>query len=172
MATGVSGCLRSQASDQTTATLEGNALDIRIAFNQTVTESEINADTTGDRELAFMCFSASLWNADGQRIASYDIGGDEKGLDFTGGSYDPETAPASADGTFRWFGGPDATTTVRLAGIDGASSVRTIVFVGTPVVDNEISATLSVDDRETDSVEFGTRGAPTPYELSVKGTTE
>ena len=172
MAAGVSGCLRSQASGQATATVEGNPLDIRLAFNETVTESDINEETTGDRELAFMCFSVSLWNADGQRVANYDIGGDEDGIGFNSGYYAPETAPDSADGTFRWFGGPDATTTFRLDGYDGASIIRDIVFVGTPAVDNQLSATLSVDDQETDSVEFGTRGAPEPYEFSLEQETQ
>lgn len=171
VAAGLSGCLRSQGSGQTTATLSGDTLAIQLAFNETVTEADINEETTGDRELAFMCFSVSLWNAAGQRVANYDIGGDEDGVTFDGGYYAPETAPDSADGTFRWFGGPDATTTFRLGGIDGAASIRDIVFVGTPVVDDEISATLSVDDEETDSVEFGTRGAPEPYEFSLERST-
>jgi hypothetical protein len=171
MAAGVSGCLRSQASGQATATVEGNTLNIRLAFNETVTESDINEDMTGDRELAFMCFSVSMWNADGQRVANYDIGGDEDGIGFNGGYYAPETDPESADGTFRWFGGPEATTTFRLGGVNGASTIRNIIFVGTPVVDNQISATLSVDDQETDSVEFGTRGAPDPYEFSLEQST-
>lgn len=172
VAAGVSGCLRSQGSERAMTTPSGDTLAIRLAFNETVTESNINAETTGDRELAFMCFSVSLWDVDRQRIASYDVGGAEDGIVFTEGYYDPETAPDSADGTFRWFGGPDATTAFRLSGVDVASAVRNIVLVGTPVVDNEISATLSVDEQETDSVEFGTRGAPTWYELSVERTTE
>jgi hypothetical protein len=146
-------------------------MNIRLAFNETVTESDINEDTTGDRELAFMCFSVSLWNADGQRAANYDIGGDEDGIVFNRGYYDPETAPDSANGTFRWFGGADATTMFRLDGLNGTANIRNIVFVGTPVVDNKISATLSVDDQETDSVRFETRGAPEPYEFSLKQTT-
>ncbi len=115
-----------------------------------------------------MCYSVTLWNDSGDLIGEYDIGGSEDSVTLAGGYYQSEQASTDGDDTFRWFGGTSGETTLELGPFDSPVTPRYAVLVGTPAVDDEITATVAVNGTETDTVEFGTRGAPERFVLSMQ----
>lgn len=190
---GAGGCLRSPQTD-TTASSETSQSDtatpqetsqpdtstdtpaqsysgtiaLSLDFNTTIAESSLNESITDGRQLALMCYSVALWNDSGDLIGEYDIGGTEDSVTLVGGYYQSEQASTDGDDTFRWFGGTSGETRLELGPFDSPVTPQYAVLVGTPAVDDEITATVSVNGTDTDTVEFGTRGAPERFVLSMQ----
>jgi len=193
LSAGMSGCLRSSQTDSTSTPTEANqstttpkgttqpvtatetpaqsysdTIALSLAFNTTIAESTLNESVTDGRRLALMCYSVTLWNDNGDQIGEYDIGGPENNVTLVGGYYQSEQVAADGDDTFRWFGGTNGKTTLELGPVDSPVTPQYAVLVGTPAVDDEITATVSVNRTETDTVEFGTRGPPERFVLSMQ----
>ncbi len=115
-----------------------------------------------------MCYGLTLWNDRGDAIRKYDIGGPENNVTLAGGYYQSEQGTTDGDNTFRWFGGPEGETTLEFGPFDSPITPQYAVLVGAPAVDDEITAAVSVDGIETDTVEFGARGPPERFILSMQ----
>lgn len=189
---GVGGCLRASRTDVTapetnqsvTSTQEETSKPVRTSdtpaqsysdtitlsldFDTTIPESSLNESVTDGRQLALMCYSLTIWNSSGEPIGEYDIGGPEHNVTLTGGYYHAEQAATDGDDTFRWFGGPSGETTLEFGPFDSPVRPQHAILVGTPAVDDEITATVWVNGTETDVVEFPTRGAPERFVLSMQ----
>lgn len=99
-----------------------------------------------ERSLAFACRTLAVL-ADGEPVATYDVGGRPEPL-FDAGVYGSET---DGDGdTFRWFGGPDGLTRMAFPGTDigDATAIR---LEGRTAVE-PLGVTVSVNGTETASV--------------------
>ena len=194
LSAGVGGCLRSSQTEATstptetnqsvTATTEAPAqsvtttevlaqsysgiISLSVDFNKTIDESTLNESVTDGRQLALMCYVVTIWNDSGEAIGEYDIGGPENDVTLAGGYYQSEQGTTDGDNTFRWFGGPEGETTLEFGPFDSSVTPQYAVLVGTPAVDNEITATVSVNGTETGMVEFGTRGPPERYILAMQ----
>lgn len=149
----------SPSADQTLNSYS-EEFELSLDFNTTVAESELNEAVSDGRDLAYMCYSIRLVSVDGTQISEYNIGSTEEGVKLSGGYYQPERASTGGDETYRWFGGSQGRVTLRLGPFDSSIVPRNAVIVGTPAVDDEITATVAVNGTESDVIEFGRRGDP------------
>lgn len=188
LSAGLGGCLRSQqtatpsetnqsgttpatetsqpvTSTDSSARSYTDTIALSLDFSTTIDEATLNESVRDGRQLALMCYSLTLWNDSGGVVGEYDIGGSEDDVTLVGGYYQSE---GDGDDTFRWFGGSSGVTTLELGPFDSPVTPQYAVLVGTPAVDGQISATVSVNGTETDTVEFGSRGSPERHVLSMQ----
>jgi hypothetical protein len=130
-----------------------------LEFNQTAVPAEHDSDSEDDRELAFMAEGLSF-EAGGETIVSYDIGGDTEPT-FLEGVFG---ASAGDDSSWRWFGGVSARTTLFAAG--DLDDVDTAVLTGSAIPFAEIEADVYFDGAQTDHVVLNSPGT-SDYELSL-----
>ena len=102
-------------------------------WGQTRSESEINSDIQDGRELAFRCNGLSVTDTNETAVAEVDVGSPESDLRPVRGVYPQE----SHDGrTWRWFGGPKATTDVF---VHGANDIDRLELSGSPIEDLSVT---------------------------------
>lgn len=122
-----------------------------LTFNKTIVPAEINDESSDTRELAFMATGLSFYAGD-QQVANFDIGVANEEPLFLQGVF----GPGSQDGrTWRWLGGPTAEASMYIRG--RFEEVDRAVLTGQPMQSDEITAEVSYDGVQTDSIDFGRR---------------
>ncbi len=114
--------------------LEG--IIVELVWGETVQAFErSSASETDTRHISLMCYELTVLDADGDVIASYDIGEPDDELKFVVGVHDPE---ASNDETSRWLGGDFGKTVFRI----GVDDIAAIELDGLPVKDMDVEITI------------------------------
>ena len=138
---------------------------LHLVFNETIVPAEVNPSSNDRRELAFM--AGGLTFRDGEEtVVAFDVGSPGDELLYLAGAYS-----ASGDGsrTWRWFGGPDAETTLFVKA--DLSSADTAVLTGQPMRSDRIEAEVHFGGSETDHIVFGDRdGQFDDYEFSLSSS--
>lgn len=132
---------------------------LRIAFNKTIESND------GHRDLALMLTQLELRDESGHPTTGYDIGVPPMEPYIVEGGYPPERDTESEWESWRWFGGPTAEAVIYLD--SDAREARRMGLRGTPMVDDEISASLYFDGRHAADIDFGDRGSPTWYTVRL-----
>jgi hypothetical protein len=138
--------------------VDGEYDRFRIDFNTTVPSD------SGERELAFMLHKLEMKDAEGDRIAAYDIGERGKEPVFVEGAYRPASSSGEWD-TWRWLGGETGESVMYMERTE--YDVAVAILVGTPMVDNKIEADFYYNNQYTDHLEFGERTTPREFAVSV-----
>lgn len=124
---------------------------LRLVFNETITPSELNPDSSDDRQLAVMADQLSIY-ANSKRLAQFDIGVVEEEPIFLLGAY---RIGSNNGENWRWLGGPGAEASLFIPGnLEGANRA---VLRGQPMSSNQISATVYFGGKQTDQIDFGER---------------
>lgn len=102
-----------------------------FTFNETVRPSQTTPDSDDDRELAFACDKLVFFDTNGDVLTEFDIGTASEPMLVDGVSY----TESDDNRTWRWFGGPGATSILGLDG-DLLAEMAEIKLVGRAITDN------------------------------------
>jgi hypothetical protein len=132
----------------------------RLVFNETVAPTELNPDSSDDRQLAFMADQLKIY-AGSERLAEFDIGVVEEEPVFLSGAF----GIGSNDGeNWRWLGGHTGEASLFIPReLEGANRA---VLRGQPMSSNQISAAVYFGGEQTDQIDFGERDMQ-PFELEL-----
>lgn len=140
-------------------------LDPATDFNRLQFQFNTTAQPDGsDRNLAWYVSSLTLSSADGESVASYDIGVPEEEPYLIEGVYGIEEAADADPPTRRWFGGPFARTTMYVESQTPTPASATVR--GSPIRSDAIEVEVHFDGRLTDTIDLGAREWQT-YEFSL-----
>lgn len=120
-----------------------------LEFNKTV-------NVNGNRPLSFMLGKLVVETSDGS-IKTYNIGKTDSEPIFIEGAYFPEENDTHDPKTWRWLGGPTERTVMYVK--QDIGQIASIAFVGKPVTDNEISATVHYKGEKRGHIQFRERRA-------------
>lgn len=129
-------------------------LPVTFTYDHTLSWAERNPDSRDTRPLAVFCYALTF--VGDSSTTTIDVGGAEHDAAFEGGAYPTST---NFGRTGRWFGGPDARTTVYLPARVLSGTTR-LAFGGVPM-DPSITMRVAIDGTTRDAVTFGTREATT-----------
>lgn len=113
---------------------------VELDWETAVNSAELDPESSGQRELSFMCHELRLLDGGGDALASYDVGVPDDEPVFVAGAYGTE----SHDGrTWRWFGTLNERTTVV---VDAeADEIGGLALRGSPAT--EMAAEVRVGER-------------------------
>jgi hypothetical protein len=126
---------------------------MELDFNRTFKPSEINNESTDERDLAFMAGGMEFLSEDNS--ISYDIGVPGAEPVFVHGAYNRGESDESSPSSWRWFGGPDALTATYV--VPDSSDASEARLYGNPLVANEIEADIFYNGQHTDHIVFDDR---------------
>ncbi|MFB6103597.1 MAG: right-handed parallel beta-helix repeat-containing protein [Halobacteriaceae archaeon] len=115
----------------------------------------------GHRYIAFRCASLALLDAQDDPLAAVDIGGREMPVDFGAGVYSVDEVDGDR---WRWLGGPNRRATIFVPKQLVAEATR-LRLRGRPI-DDELTATVTVDGNQTDRLTFTT--GPSTYDANLR----
>ncbi|MFB6072548.1 MAG: right-handed parallel beta-helix repeat-containing protein [Halobacterium sp.] len=130
-------------------TLGGKTADPQFRRWEPVTFTFDDAVQPDDgRYLTIRCYKIRLKNS-GQVLDTYNMGVDEEGLLLESGYFAPETADS---GAWRWFGGKDATTTLKLPA-SVLSAADTLELRAKPITAG-LSGTVTIGGQPVEELTF------------------
>lgn len=157
--------IQDEFDTETDDTATDEPIEIALQFNRTVSEDELTDGIENPRELALQSFEISITDETGYVVESFDIGVESNEPEFGSGVYQPEELSESdgVNSTWRWFGGPDATTTFYLD--SSLDSARSLVVHG-GAAEGTIDVTILRNGEQTDTQSIEGR-PPEDYQFSL-----
>lgn len=143
----------------------GETTDIEFRFDRTVSEDQLADGITDPRELAVQCFELTVLDGSGDVITACDVGAEGNEPEFEIGAYSQEqfSDTSRGDSSWRWFGGSDARTALKVAA--PSDDAQSLVLRGN-AAEGDISVSVLKGNTKTDQVTISGR-EPTDYPFSL-----